>query len=160
MLQEYIRESKGRDIRVIVVGGRVIAAMRRTAKAGEFRSNLHRGGKGAAVTLPRSYSSVAIRASKGHGARGRRRRSARGAPRAQVLEINSSPGLEGIEKASGINVAGALVAHAERYAAEHGNITRKALDERIFGAMHDERTRPLARTTPLKASPRARKAAS
>ena len=78
----------------------------------------------------------------------------------KVLEINSSPGLEGIEKASGIDVAGALVTHAERYAAEHGRITRKALDERIFGAIHDDRTRPLARTTPIKAPRTARKAAS
>src|SRR5215470_4595478 len=64
VLQEYVRESKGRDVRVIVVGGRVVASMRRVAKPGEFRSNLHRGGKGDRVILPRTFRHVAIKATK------------------------------------------------------------------------------------------------
>ena len=83
VLQEYIRESKGRDIRAIVVGGRVVAAMRRTAKAGEFRSNLHRGGLGIKVKLDRRYTQRRGRRDPGHGARGRRRRHARRDQRAQ-----------------------------------------------------------------------------
>jgi ribosomal protein S6--L-glutamate ligase len=134
--------------------------MRRTAKAGEFRSNLHRGGKGAAVRIPRSYSSVAIRATKAMGLEVAGVDLLEGRHGPKVLEINSSPGLEGIEKATEIDVAGALIAHAERYADEHGRITRKALDERIFGAIQHERTRPLARTEPARSTRPARKAAS
>ncbi len=160
VLQEYIRESKGRDIRVIVVGGKVIAAMRRTAKAGEFRSNLHRGGKGAAVRIPRSYSSVAIRATTAMGLEVAGVDLLEGRHGPKVLEINSSPGLEGIETSTGIDVAGALVSHAERYAEEHGKVSRKVLDERIFGAIQHERTRPLARIEPVKSTRPARKAAS
>jgi ribosomal protein S6--L-glutamate ligase len=149
VLQEYVRESKGRDIRVIVVGGRVIASMRRVAKPGEFRSNLHRGGKGDRVVLPKSYRSVAIHAAKAMGLEvaGVDMLEGRGGPR--ILEINSSPGLEGIEKASGVDVAGAVVQHAERYAVLHKHITKKALDQRLLEVISDERM-PLARTSPVR----------
>jgi ribosomal protein S6--L-glutamate ligase len=147
VLQEYVRESKGRDVRVIVVGGRVIASMRRVAKPGEFRSNLHRGGKGDRVVLPKSYRSVAIRAAKAMGLEvaGVDMLEGRGGPK--ILEINSSPGLEGIERASGVHVAVAIVTHAERYADAQKNMTKKALDQRILEVIADERM-PLARTTP------------
>jgi len=144
VLQEYVKESKGRDIRVIVVGGRVIASMRRVAKAGEFRSNLHRGGRGDRVQLTPAYRSGAIRAAKAMGLEvaGVDMLEGRGGPK--ILEINSSPGLEGIERASGVDVAAAIIQHAERYSALHKNISKKALDQRILEVIQDERM-PLAR---------------
>jgi ribosomal protein S6--L-glutamate ligase len=116
ILQEYIAESKGRDYRAIVVGGRVIAAMRRQAKKGEFRSNLHRGGHGVSVSLDRRYRIAAIAASKVMGLEVAGVDMLEGRDGPKILEINSSPGLEGIERASGIDVAGAIIEHAERYA--------------------------------------------
>jgi ribosomal protein S6--L-glutamate ligase len=147
VLQEYVRESKGRDIRVIVVGGRVIASMRRVAKAGEFRSNLHRGGRGDKIVLPRIYRSVAIRSAKAMGLEVAGVDMLEGRNGPKILEINSSPGLEGVERASGIDVASAVVAHAERYAVLHRKITRRALDQRLLDVIQDERM-PLARTAP------------
>jgi ribosomal protein S6--L-glutamate ligase len=157
VLQEYVRESKGRDIRVIVVGGRVVASMRRVAKAGEFRSNLHRGGRGDKVTLPRAYRSVAIRAAKAMGLEVAGVDMLEGKNGPKILEINSSPGLEGVERASGVDVAGAIIQHAERYAAEHRNISRRALDQRLLDVIQDERM-PLARVSP--ARPRRARVAS
>ena len=115
ILQEYIAESRGRDLRVIVVGKRVVAAMRRQARAGEFRSNLHRGGNGVRVNLDARYAQAAIAAVNVMGLEvaGVDMLESREGPK--ILEINSSPGLEGIERTSGIDVAGAIVAHAERF---------------------------------------------
>jgi ribosomal protein S6--L-glutamate ligase len=137
ILQQYIHESKGRDVRVFVVGGKVVAAMRRVAKPGEFRSNLHRGGKGRAVKLLPAYRSAAIRATKVMGLEvaGVDMLEARGGPK--ILEINSSPGLEGIERASGVDVASAIIARAEVLASRP--ILRRELDERIAGVIEDER---------------------
>jgi ribosomal protein S6--L-glutamate ligase len=142
ILQEYIRESKGRDIRAIVVGGRVVAAMRRVAKPGEFRSNLHRGGKGKGLHLPASYRRVAVRATKVMGLEvaGVDMLEAKSGPK--ILEINSSPGLEGIERATDINVAAALIEHAEKYAMLHKQMTKKDLDDRIVRVINDERGSP------------------
>ena len=118
ILQEYIAESKGRDYRAIVVGGRVVAAMRRQAKSGEFRSNLHRGGLGVRVTLDKRYVAAAIAATRVMGLEiaGVDMLESKVGPK--ILEINSSPGLVGIERASGVDVAGAIVAYAERYLAK------------------------------------------
>jgi ribosomal protein S6--L-glutamate ligase len=115
ILQEYIAESKGRDYRAIVVGGRVIAAMRRQAKKGEFRSNLHRGGHGVAVTLDRRYRKAAIAATRVMGLEVAGVDMLEGEDGPKILEINSSPGLEGIERASGVDVAGAIIEQSERY---------------------------------------------
>jgi ribosomal protein S6--L-glutamate ligase len=134
ILQEYIAESKGRDYRAIVVGGRVVAAMRRQAKAGEFRSNLHRGGLGVRVHMDKRYTQAAVAATKVMGLEvaGVDMLEAKDGPK--ILEINSSPGLEGIERTSGVDVAGAIIAHAERYLARRsGRKTRRDLvieDER------------------------------
>jgi ribosomal protein S6--L-glutamate ligase len=114
ILQEYIRESKGRDIRTIVVGGRVVASMRRTAKSGEFRSNLHRGGLAMKVVLPKEYRLAAVAATRVMGLEVAGVDMLEGTHGPKILEINSSPGLEGIERASGVDVAGAIIAHAER----------------------------------------------
>jgi ribosomal protein S6--L-glutamate ligase len=117
ILQQYIAEATGRDLRAIVVGGRVVASMRRQAKAGEFRSNLHRGGLGMGAPLEDRYRRVAIAATRVMGLEmaGVDMLETREGPK--ILEINSSPGLEGIERASGVDVAGAIIAHAERYLA-------------------------------------------
>ena len=114
LVQEFIGEAKGADVRCFVVGGKVIAAMRRQAKAGEFRSNLHRGGTAEATRLTAEETDTAIRAAAvmGLGIAGvDLLRSKRGP---LVLEVNSSPGLEGIEAATGVDVAGEIVAYLER----------------------------------------------
>jgi ribosomal protein S6--L-glutamate ligase len=112
LVQEFIAEAAGADLRCFVVGDRVIAAMRRQAPAGEFRSNLHRGGTAVGVRPSRAECDVAVRATRvlGLGVAGVDLiRSDRGP---LVLEVNASPGLEGIEKASGKDVAGEIVRFA------------------------------------------------
>lgn len=129
ILQQYIAEAKGRDLRVLVVGGRVVAAMRRQAKAGEFRSNLHRGGLGVRVHLDPRYRRAAIAATRVMGLEvaGVDMLETREGPK--ILEINSSPGLEGIERASGTDVAGAIIAYAERWLARRKHRKRTTLDD-------------------------------
>lgn len=139
ILQEYIRESKGRDIRAIVVGGTVVAAMRRTAKAGEFRSNLHRGGLGLRVKLDRRYRAAAIAATRVMGLEVAGVDMLEGKNGPKILEINSSPGLEGIERASGVDVAGAIVAHAEKFAERRRGVGKRDLDDRISEVIEQER---------------------
>jgi ribosomal protein S6--L-glutamate ligase len=114
VLQEYVRESKGRDVRIIVVGGQVVAAMRRIAKRGEFRANLHRGGSAVPLALTKRYQDVAKRASEVMGLEIAGVDVLEGRKGPRILEINSSPGLEGIERATGVDVAGAIIDHAER----------------------------------------------
>jgi ribosomal protein S6--L-glutamate ligase len=146
VLQEYVRESKGCDIRAIVVGGRVIAAMRRVAKPGEFRSNLHRGGKGDLLDLPRVFRSAATRAAKVMGLEVAGVDMLQGRDGPKILEINSSPGLEGIERATGVDVAGAVIEHAEKYASAHRRISRKAVERRLHEVIEDEKhIRPVVR---------------
>ena len=111
LVQEFIAEAKGADLRCFVVGDRVVAAMRRQAPKGDFRSNLHRGGSAKAVRATRAEMETAVRAAKilGLGVAGVDLiRSKRGP---LVLEVNSSPGLEGIEEATGVDVAGAIITH-------------------------------------------------
>ena len=114
LVQEFIAEAKGADVRCFVVGGKVVAAMRRQAKAGEFRSNLHRGGSAEATRLTPAEADAAIRAAAvmGLGIAGVDLLRAKRGP--LVMEVNSSPGLEGIEAASGIDVAGEIIAYLER----------------------------------------------
>ena len=121
ILQEFIAEAKGADLRCFVVGDRVVAAMRRQAPKGDFRSNLHRGGTAKAVRATRAEMQTAVRAAQilGLGVAGVDLiRSKRGP---LVLEVNSSPGLEGIEAATGVDVAGTIIAHV----ASHGTSPRK-----------------------------------
>ena len=119
LVQEFIREAKGADIRCFVVGGKVVASMRRQARAGEFRSNLHRGGSAEVVDLSEDERTVAIRAAAvmGLGVAGVDLLRARRGP--LVLEVNSSPGLEGIEAATGIDVAGEIITYLERRERRH-----------------------------------------
>jgi ribosomal protein S6--L-glutamate ligase len=113
LIQRFVQESRGRDIRAFVVGERVIAAIRRIARDDEFRSNIHRGGRAETVTLDSAYERVALTAARlmdldvagvdliesGNGP--------------QVLEVNSSPGLEGVETTTGVDAARAIVEHLQ-----------------------------------------------
>lgn len=117
LVQEFIAEAKGADLRCFVVGDQVVAAMRRQAPKGDFRSNLHRGGIAKPVRPTRAEAATAVRAAQilGLGVAGVDLiRSARGP---LVLEVNSSPGLEGIEAATDIDVAGAVISHVEMQSA-------------------------------------------
>ncbi len=109
LIQKFVAESGGRDIRAFVVGDRVVAAMRRMARPGEFRSNIHRGATAEAVQLDAAYETTAIRATQIMGLRlaGVDMLESNEGPR--VLEVNSSPGLEGIEKATQVDIAGAII---------------------------------------------------
>lgn len=116
LVQEFIAEAGGADIRCFVVAGKVVAAMKRQAKEGEFRSNLHRGGTAMLVKLTKEERATAINAAKIMGlnvAGVDLLRSSRGP---LVMEVNSSPGLEGIEAASGKDVAGMIIEHIEQNA--------------------------------------------
>jgi len=112
IIQQFIAEAAGRDYRAFVIGDRVVAAMMRTAPEGEFRSNIHRGGEGTLVKLPRSFSNAAIKAARvlGLGVAGVDLMASKNGP--MILEANSSPGFEGIEKATGLNVAREIILHA------------------------------------------------
>ncbi len=109
LVQQYIAEAKGKDLRCFVVGGEVVAAMVRTAAPGEFRSNIHRGGKGEPATLSRRERSVAIKAAKAMKLGVAGVDLLRGKDGPLVMEVNSSPGLEGIETSTGFDVAGAVI---------------------------------------------------
>jgi ribosomal protein S6--L-glutamate ligase len=116
IVQEFIKEAKGADIRAFVVDGVVVGAMKRQAKEGEFRSNLHRGGSANIIELTDEEENAAIRAAKslGLGIAGvDMLQSARGP---LILEVNSSPGLEGIENATGKDIAGQIIKYLERNA--------------------------------------------
>ena len=109
LIQKFVEESRGRDIRAFVVGDRVIAAMRRTASGSEFRSNVHRGGTTEAIQLDPKYTETAIRAAQIMGLRIAGVDMLEGRDGPLVMEVNSSPGLEGIEGATGIDIAGAII---------------------------------------------------
>ena len=109
LVQEFIRESSGSDIRCLVVGERVVASMRRTAREGEFRSNIHRGGTAQKIKLTPEERSTAVRAAKAMGLKVAGVDLLRSNHGPLVLEVNSSPGLEGIEKATDIDVAGKII---------------------------------------------------
>ncbi|SEW30939.1 SSU ribosomal protein S6P modification protein [Cognatiyoonia koreensis] len=119
LVQEYIKESGGSDIRAIVIGGRVVAAMKRTGAEGEFRSNLHRGGTAQVVKLSPEERSTAVRAAKSMGLNVCGVDMLRANHGAVVMEVNSSPGLEGVEKATGLDIAGKIIEFIEKNA-KHG----------------------------------------
>lgn len=114
LVQEFIREAKGADIRAFVVDGKVVGAMLRKGVEGEFRSNLHRGGKAQLIELNKEEKITAIKAAKKLGlaiAGVDMLQSERGP---LVMEVNSSPGLEGIEGATGVDIAGRIIEYVER----------------------------------------------
>ena len=114
LVQEFIKESRGSDIRCFVIGEKVVAAMMRTAKEGEFRSNLHRGGSAQTVKLTPEERSTAVRAAKAMGLNVCGVDIIRSNHGPLVLEVNSSPGLEGIERTTGKDVAGLIVEFIEK----------------------------------------------
>jgi ribosomal protein S6--L-glutamate ligase len=119
LLQEFVAESRGKDVRALVVGDRVVASMRRTARQGEFRSNLHRGGEAERLDLPTDYAEVAVKAARVIGLElaGVDMLESRTGPK--IMEVNSSPGFEGLEAATGVDCAGAVVEHAAGIAQAH-----------------------------------------
>ena len=109
LVQKFVEESKGRDIRAFVVGDRVVAAMRRVAQGDEFRSNVHRGGSTERVILDERYCETAVRSAQIMGLRVAGVDLLEGNDGPQVMEVNSSPGLEGIETCTQLDIAGAIV---------------------------------------------------
>lgn len=109
LIQEFVAEARGADLRCFVVGERVVAAMHRQAEPGEFRSNLHRGGQASAVTLSAAEEQTALRAARVMGLEVAGVDLLQSDKGPLVLEVNSSPGLEGIEGASGVDIAGAII---------------------------------------------------
>ena len=124
MVQEFIHEAKGADTRCFVIGDRVVAAMKRQAQEGEFRSNLHRGGSAAITKLTPEERSTAVRAANAMGLNVAGVDILRSNHGPVVMEVNSSPGLEGIEAATGKDVAGMIIQFAEKNARANRTGTR------------------------------------
>ena len=124
LIQEYIKEANGADIRCLVVGDKVVAAMKRQAAPGEFRSNLHRGGTAEIVRLSPTERKTAVDAAKTMGLSMCGVDILRSANGPVVMEVNSSPGLEGIETATGKDVASMIVSHIEKKAKPNATRTK------------------------------------
>lgn len=114
LVQEFVAEAKGADIRLLVVGGKVVAAMKRQAKQGEFRSNLHRGGSAEPVKPTREEKDAAIRAVRLMGLQVAGVDLLRSKTGPKILEVNSSPGLKGVETVTGEDIAGLIIHHLEK----------------------------------------------
>jgi ribosomal protein S6--L-glutamate ligase len=124
LVQEFVREASGTDIRAFVVGGRVVAAIQRTGAADDFRSNLHRGGSAKAVRISKEERATALKAARTMGLNVCGVDMLRSSHGPVVLEVNSSPGLEGIEKASGRDIAADVIQFLERNARPNRTRTR------------------------------------
>ena len=116
LVQEFIKEAGGTDIRAFIVGGKVVASMKRTGAEGEFRSNLHRGGSAQTIKITPEERSTAVRAAKCMGLNVCGVDMLRANHGAVVMEVNSSPGLEGVENATGIDIAGKIIEFIETHA--------------------------------------------
>lgn len=116
LVQEFIEESRGTDIRCFVVGEKVVGAIKRQAKEGEFRANVHQGGHAVKVKLTPQERAIAVSAAKTMGLKVAGVDLIRSNHGPLVLEINSSPGLEGVEKATGVNIAGKVIEYIEKHA--------------------------------------------
>ncbi len=127
LLQSFVSESKGRDVRAFVVGDRVIGAMRRVAQGDEFRSNVHRGGSVEPVELDDAYRETAIRSAQIMGLQVAGVDMLEGKNGPMVMEVNSSPGLEGIERATGKDIAGTIV----EYCAAHVDFPEMDIRQRL-----------------------------
>ncbi len=124
LVQEFIKEAGGTDIRALVVGGKVIAAMQRTGAEDDFRSNLHRGGSAKAIRISPEERATAVRSAKAMGLNVCGVDMLRANHGPVVMEVNSSPGLEGVEKATGIDVAGKIIEYIEKHAVRGKTRTR------------------------------------
>jgi len=125
LIQEFIKESKGTDVRAFVVDGKVVGAMKRVGKEGDFRSNLHRGGKAFPIKLTKEEKETALKAAKalGLGIAGVDMLQSNRGP--LLMEVNSSPGLEGIEKATGIDIASKIIKYVEKKHENKGKMPTK-----------------------------------
>lgn len=124
LVQQFVKEAEGADIRCFVVGDKVVASMMRKAKAGEFRSNLHRGGSAVPVKLTPEERKTATRAATAMGLNVSGVDILRSKQGPLVIEVNSSPGLEGIEKSTGFDVATAIIQYIEKNAKKNSNKTK------------------------------------
>lgn len=124
LVQEFIKEAGGTDIRALVVGGRVVAAMKRTGAKGDFRSNIHRGGSAEKMKITAEERSTAVRAAKAMGLNVCGVDMLRSNHGAVVMEVNSSPGLEGLEKATGVDAASKIIEFLEENAKKGKTRTR------------------------------------
>ena len=124
LVQEFIKEAGGADFRCFVVGDKVVAAMKRQGKEGEFRSNIHRGGSAAAVKITPEERQAAVRAASIMGLNVAGVDLLRSNHGPLVMEVNSSPGLEGIEKATGLDIAGKIMTFIEKNARPNRTRTR------------------------------------
>ena len=124
LVQAFIKEAGGSDVRCLVVGNKVVAAMERKAKEGEFRSNLHRGGTASVTRLTPQERATAVRAAKTMGLNVAGVDLLRSSNGPLVMEVNSSPGLEGIETSTGKDVAGIIIKYIEETAQPHKTRTR------------------------------------
>ena len=114
LVQEFIKEAKGADVRAFIVDGQIVGAMRRQGAEGDFRSNLHRGGKASLIELTAEEKKTAIKAVKKLGLAIAGVDMLQGERGPLVMEVNSSPGLEGIEGATGVDIAGKIIEYIER----------------------------------------------
>ena len=124
MVQEFIKEANGKDVRAFVIGGKVVAAMERKGAPGDFRSNLHRGGKAQQIKITPEERSTAVRAATILGLTVCGVAMLRSNPGPVVMEVNSTPGLEGIEAATGKDIAGMIIEFLEKNAAPNKTKTR------------------------------------
>jgi ribosomal protein S6--L-glutamate ligase len=111
LVQQYIYEAKGQDLRCFVIGDKVIATMQRTAQEGEFRANIHLGASGKMIKITHQEEEIAIKASKLLGLQIAGVDMVRSADGLKILEVNSSPGLEGIEKATQLDIGKEIISH-------------------------------------------------
>jgi ribosomal protein S6--L-glutamate ligase len=126
MVQEFIKEAKGADIRCLVVGDKVVASMKRQGREGEFRSNLHRGGSATLIKITPEERSTAVRSARVMGLNVAGVDLLRSNHGPVVMEVNSSPGLEGIERATGRDVASIIIEFVEKNAKPGKTRTRGA----------------------------------
>ncbi len=116
ILQEFVRSSQGKDVRALVVGNRVVAAMRRTARRGEFRSNIHRGAEGKVTRLSKEYEAAAVKAASVMGLEIAGVDILYGKNGPKIMEVNSSPGIEGLELATELDLAKLIMEHVAAFA--------------------------------------------
>ena len=124
LVQEFIKEAGSTDIRAIVIGGKVVAAMKRTGADGDFRSNLHRGGSAELIKLSPEERSIAVRSAKTMGLNVCGVDMLRANHGPVVMEVNSSPGLEGVEKATNLDIAGKIIEYIETHAKPNATKTK------------------------------------
>lgn len=124
IIQEFIKESKGKDIRAFVIGNRIVAAMRREAEFGEFRSNIHRGATGRPITLTPEYEKAALMATRIMGLQVAGVDILEGRDGPKVIEVNASPGFEGLEGATNKNVARQFIEYAIQYVEKWNDSTQ------------------------------------